>query len=427
MTTPYIYHARGIQDLKNFSMQTLANSLENQVQSKFIIMKEAIPQEQDYIDNITNIQMASTIVVNAFNENNPDQPINTPIREVQNVPIPPEVLASFQIADPTMQSILGSFASNLGRNDADLSGKAIIETATVGNSAAMPYMMGYLAALRQAANITVDLMPKYLRGDRTIPVVSPHGDKEYKRINAKGHPKIEYEEGAILVNIEPGLSWNAQRSQSMTQITQLMAASEQFAAFMNSPKGLPVLVSNLNCKSGDQLREAVPEYLQEQAQQAAQAQQQQMQALQMDPKFIKATSDAKKNEAEAMMLGMKTQIDQQRLQMEQQQMQIDTYLATAKLGIDKELASGKLMEIEAKVSDSHITQVTKIEEMETSRFIHETDAAAKIAASHAKERELNVKHVLDMHSSALSEKAHELEEKRLEHEIKQAAKESKKE
>ncbi|HEX4375272.1 MAG TPA: portal protein, partial [Puia sp.] len=111
MTRPYVYHARGIQDLKNFAGQTLANYLQNQVQHKFIVMKEAIPQEKDYIAALTNPQRASTLVVNAYSENNPDKPIPTPIREVQNVPAPPEVMQAFQVTDPTTQTILGSYAS----------------------------------------------------------------------------------------------------------------------------------------------------------------------------------------------------------------------------------------------------------------------------------------------------------------------------
>lgn len=428
MTTPYIYHARGIQDLKNFSMQTLANSLENQTQSKFIIMKEALPQEQDYIDNITNIQMASTIVVNAFNENNPDQPIPNPIREVVNVPCPPEVMGTFSVADPTMQSILGSFASNLGRNDADLSGKAIIETATVGNSAAMPYMIGYLAALKQAALIIVDLMPKYLRGDRTIPVVSIHGDKEYKRINAKGHPQLNYEEGAIRVNIEPGVSFNVQKSQSMTQITQLMAASEQFAGFMNSPKGLPVLINNLTCYGSDQLKEAVPEYLQQMEQQQQQAMQMKQQEMMMDPRMIKAKADEQKNQMDGQIAQMKMQLDQQKLALDAQKQQMDTQIELLKIKVSKELADAKTMEIEAKIGGAHIEQAVKLQELEVSQTNHQIDAAVRMAEMKTKEHDLTLKvheAALNEHKSGLAEKTHMLEEKRLEHEIKQAAKEPK--
>src|SRR5690606_20910453 len=106
---------------------------------------------------LNDIQRANTVVVNAYSENNPDKPIPEPIREVVNVPAPPEVMGAFQVTDPTTQTILGSFASNLGKNDNDLSGKAVIESASVGNAAAMPYIVGYLQALTQIGNIIVDL------------------------------------------------------------------------------------------------------------------------------------------------------------------------------------------------------------------------------------------------------------------------------
>src|SRR6185295_13380764 len=66
MTRPYIYNAKGAQDLKNFSGQCWANYLENLIQHKFIVMKEAIPQEEDYLKALTNIQQSNTVVVNAY-------------------------------------------------------------------------------------------------------------------------------------------------------------------------------------------------------------------------------------------------------------------------------------------------------------------------------------------------------------------------
>ena len=42
MTKPYVYHAKGVQDLKNFAGIALANYLENMIQHKFIIKKEFI-------------------------------------------------------------------------------------------------------------------------------------------------------------------------------------------------------------------------------------------------------------------------------------------------------------------------------------------------------------------------------------------------
>ena len=263
MTRPYVYHARGIQDMTNFGGQTLCNSMENLIQHKFIVMKEAIPQEQDYLEALNDIQRANTIVVNAYSENNPEQPIPTPIREVQNVPLPPEVMQSFQFTGGMTQTILGSYASNLGKNDNDLSGKAVIESSSVGNSAAMPYVVGYLAGLTQAANIMVDLFPKYLLGKRTMAVIGSDGKKEYTKINHDGGPKIDYAERAIKVNIDAGVNFQVEQSRAVEQIIALTRANEQLGKFFTSEKGIKILCRNLRIKGADNLEEAVDEFMQQ--------------------------------------------------------------------------------------------------------------------------------------------------------------------
>ena len=277
MTRPYVYHARGIQDMTNFGGQTLCNSMENLIQHKFIVMKEAIPQEQDYLEALNDIQRANTIVVNAYSENNPEQPIPTPIREVQNVPLPPEVMQSFQFTGGMTQTILGSYASNLGKNDNDLSGKAVIESSSVGNSAAMPYVVGYLAGLTQAANIMVDLFPKYLLGKRTMAVIGSDGKKEYTKINHDGGPKIDYAERAIKVNIDAGVNFQVEQSRAVEQIIALTRANEQLGKFFTSEKGIKILCRNLRIKGADNLEEAVDEFMQQEKQQQQQAMQQQQQ------------------------------------------------------------------------------------------------------------------------------------------------------
>ena len=361
MTRPYIYHAKGIQELKNFSMQCLGNYLENMVQHKFIVKKEAIPQEEDYLDALNDVQHANTIVVNAYSENNPDKPIPDPIREVQNVPAPPEVLQGFQIADATTQTILGSYASNLGKNDNDLSGKAIIESASVGNAAAMPYVVGYLAALTQLGCIIVDLMPKYYQGPRDIPVVTPRGENNYERVNSSSFPQLQYEERAINVTIEAGVNFQVQKNQALQQITALMGVSQEFNEFMNSPKGLPILVKNLTVYGADELEQAVPQFLQEKQQQQEQAQQMQMQAMQQNPQMIRA------------------QAELQKVQSNIEQAQFDNQIQIAKTAIEKELADAKLIEAEAKTTQAQIDSAVRLEEAQTSLEVHSLETAAKMA------------------------------------------------
>lgn len=375
MTVPYTFHSRGAQELKNFAGQSLANYLENQIQHKFIVKKEALPQEQDYLEALNDIQHASTIVVNAFNENNPEQPINEPIREVVNAPAPPEIMNAFQVSDTVTQTILGSFASNLGQNDNDLSGKAVIESASVGNSAAMPYVMGYLAAIKQASLITVDLMPKYLLGEREIPVVNRKGEKSYQKINGPQSPSIDYEEGALHVDIEPGVSFQVQKSQAMQQIIALMSASEQFAAFMNSEEGLPILLKNLTIHGSDEIQEAVPIWLQKQQQMQQQQMQMQQEMMQNNPQMIRAQADV-----------AKVQNEQHELQMKQEQNEFERNIKMAELAIEQERVQNEAILVQHEAEQNEINSAVQREKAQAEIVSHSLDAAAKIASIKHQER-----------------------------------------
>jgi len=394
MTRPYVYHAKGVQNLKNFSGQALANYLENLVQHKFIVMKEALPQEEDFLQALTDIQHSNTIVVNAFAENNPDKQIPTPIREVVNVPAPPEVMGAFQATDPTTQTILGSYASNLGQNDNDLSGKAVIESASVGNSAAMPYVTGYLQAWTQLGNVIVDLIPKYFKGKREVPTVSMSGEKGYQKVNDRNQPYMNYQAKALSVNIEAGVNFQIQKNQALQQITALMQSSEQFAQFMNSPLGLPVLVKNLTVYGADELQEAVPQYLQQQQQQQEQAMQMQQEQMQNDPAMLRAKAEIMKIQANA------------------QQDQVENQLAIAKQATEDKLADAKILEAEAKISQAQVDSAIRLEESNTSIERHALDAAATIAKIQGEE-----------HVQMMKEHGHSLDARRLEHDIEQSEKE----
>lgn len=393
MTRPYVYHAKGIQELKNFAGQTLANHLQTLVQHKWIIKKEALPPEKDYLAALTNPQRANTMVVQAFMENDPTIAIPDPIVPVQQMPAPPEVMAAFSASDPTTQVILGSYASNLGQNDNDLSGKAVIESTSVGNSASMPYVVGYLAGLNQMALIQVDLMPKYILGKRKLPTADKAGEKNYQEVNTPGNPQLDYGNHALNVCIEAGVNFAVQKNQALQQITSLMQASQDFAAFMNDDSTLPILVDNLTCYGSDRLKEAVPQWIQKKAKMQQQAQQQQQEAMQNDPSLLRAKTEMAK------------------VQQQAEQDQVENQFKAAQLSIDKELADAKLMEAEAKISESQVDQAIRLEEGETSRFNHSIDAATKIAELEYKEHQ---KHI-DLHGASMAERE-------LQHSIEQSKK-----
>lgn len=368
-TKPYYYHAKGAQDMMNFMGIAITNSVDNLSASKFIVKEEAIPQQQDYIDAITEPQRANTLVVRAYSENNPDKPIPDPIREVQYPPLPPEVMGTFNQSVQFIQAILGSGSSNPENAHDYISGKAIIEASNADNAAGMPYMIGYLAGLEQMARIHVDLMPKYLLGRRTIPVVNKAGDRIYQDINAPGKPAINYESGAIKVQIDAGVNFQVQKDKAMAQIVGLMQASPKFAEFMNSEQGLPILLSNLVIYGADRLQEAAEHWLQSEQEKQQQMMQMQRQMMQQDPHYIKAQADVQK-----------VQLEAQELQMKGEQQQFDKEIKVAELALEQERVQNEAILVQHEAEQEEINAAVQREKAQAEIISHSLDAASKLAS-----------------------------------------------
>ncbi|HEY5236568.1 MAG TPA: portal protein, partial [Rhabdochlamydiaceae bacterium] len=383
-TKPYYYHAKGAQDMMNFMGIAIAAHVDNLSMSQFIVKEEAIPQQQDYIDAITDPQRANTIVVRAYSENDPTKPIPEPIREVVKVPLPPEVTGTFNQSAQLVSAILGSTASN-PENAADyISGKAVIEAMNVNNSTGMPYTIGYLAGLEQMARIHVNLAPKVYMGKRTIPVIKKDGDKVYQDINEEGKPSMNFEQGSMMVNVTAGVNFQVQKNQALQSIIGLTQSNPKLAEFFSSEFGLPILVDNLTIYGADRLKEAVAKWMEQQQQQQQQMMQMQQQQMQNDPRMIKAKADVQK-----------VQLQGQELQQKAQTAQFEQQIEVAKLQIEKELADAKIMEAEGKAEQAQIDSGIRIEEHNTSKFNHSIDAAVKIAEMKSKEHE----HKMNEHDS----------------------------
>ena len=356
MTRPYTYHAKGAQKLKNFAGITLANEMENIVQHKFLVAKEALPKEMDWLSSYKDMQKPSNMVFNAFFEQDPDKPIPNPIREIQRVPTPPEVVQTFASTDSLIQNILGSYDASLGINDNQLSGVAIVEGATQSNAAAMPYLVGFLQGLQRVAEIDVDLIPKYYTTPRTIPIQGIDGKADYVKINQEQGVSMFYDTNVLNVKVEAGVSFQIQKSKALQQILGLMQASPLFAQFMNE-KGLSVLLDNIEIRGIDQLKLMVEDWEQELQKQKQAAMQQQQQQMQNNPAVMK-------NQIEM----MKVQQEGQEMQMEAKQHQDQIQLDMAKLQQDQ-------MKVLADIKIAHEDSVTQRIKAESERFAKQVDLA----------------------------------------------------
>jgi hypothetical protein len=352
MTRPYLYNARDIQRLKNFAGQTLANELENMVQHKFKVAEESIPP--NYKEAYENVQQADTLVYKAFKDNNPNIPLPPPM-EIQRTPIPPEVTNTFSSADQMTQNILGSFDLQMGNlNSSQLSGLAIQESLTQSNAVAMPYVVGYLNALNQVCNVIVDLIPKYYKTPRTIPVLNAEGKRSYARINDPKTPSVplDYYENALNVTVEAGVNFSVQKSRALQQIIAMMQASPLFAQFMNT-EGLSILLDNLEIRGIDQLKVL--------AQQFAQKMQAQQQAQQNQPN-------------PAM---IKLQQEQQKMAQAQQQNQIDNSLRAGEVANDSEANQIKKMQVVLQAQQQNSDIAAQMQKANAENFKSAVDMALK--------------------------------------------------
>lgn len=354
---PYVYHAKGIQKLKNYAVQCLANELENMVMHKFKVPKEGIPPE--YLDAYTNYQIPNVLIYNAFKDDNPDVPLPPP-QEISRVPTPPEVSNTISQSDQIIQNILGSFDASLGINDNQLSGIAIVEGATQSNSAAMPYVVGYMQGLTQVCQIILSLIPLCYVTPRTMPVTLPDGTKDFVEVNNDGGVKLNYSDSSLNVNVEAGVNFAVQKSRALQQIIGLMQASPLFAQFMNQ-EGLSVLLDNIEIRGIDQLKEMSENFMNQLKEQQ------------------RMMAEQQKSQQEQNPLVMRNEIDKQKLIYLQNKEKNDAAIDAANLAISKQKADNEKLKIMADLHQSHNDNIVQMEKSNTEKVAKAVDLAIKTA------------------------------------------------
>jgi len=352
VTRPYVYHAKGAQRLKNYAGISLANEIENTVQHKFMVAKEALPKEEDFLEAYKDTQKESVLVFNSVHESNPELPINNPIREVQRTPAPPEIEKAFIGADSLIQNVLGSYDASLGINNNQLSGIAIVEAASQSNATAMPYIVGCLQGFQRVAQIYVDLMPKYMATPRTLPILDDDGKRQFVKINQEDGLSMEFDTNPLKVSLKAGASFQVQKSRTIMMVKEMMGMSPLFAQFI-AEKGLNFVLDNMEGKGVEELKALTDEWLQEYQQEKQAAQQAQNQ----DPAMMKAQIEAAKLEHEKQKDAQDFEIKKEKLAMEDRKLKADLILGkqSANVQIIKAMTEryAKDVDLKLKGKDMH--------------------------------------------------------------------------
>jgi hypothetical protein len=372
-TRSYIHNAIGVQKIANVALQSAGSEMENMVQHKFIVAKEAIPEAN--IESYTDYQVPSVMLFNAFLDKEGVEPGTVPLpppREIVRQPMPPEILNILQLSFQLFQNILGSFDASLGINNNQLSGVAIVEGATQSNSAAMPFIVGYINGLNRLVELWIDLFPKYYITPRTIPIVKKDGTKSYQKINVPGEPNFKYGSNDLNVKVEAGPNYSIQKSKTLQLIMGLSQSMPIFAQFVNSSDILPTIIKLLELPGAENLQEQVKIWVMQQKQ----AQQASMQ--QGNPAM------------------MKMQLEQQNLALKQQQMQVDSQLKAADISTKHESNLNERMRLAMEAKISHEEGILQLDKHNTEK----TRAAVDLAISVAEQQH---RRQMDHHGAAMKQ------------------------
>ncbi len=377
MTKPYVYHAEGCQRLMNFSGQSLANELENTIQHKFVVAIESVPQ--DYQEPYQNVQKADVLMYNHFYDPQNPSVILPPPREVQRTPIPPEITNTFRSCPETMQMILGNYDNQQNLQNAPMSGIAFARSAITTNNASVPYIVGYIKGLNRVAQLVVDLIPKYYRTPRSLPILLPNGKRSYKEINKKGSIYMNFDPNNLQVKVDTGVNFAMQKEIALQTIIAMTQANQGFAQFFNE-EGLPTLLDNIDIRGIDQLKSKAEDWMQKQKQTQAQQMQmaQQQQQSEMQQAQQQAQIQAQKQQMEMAAMQRELQSPSQ-TQVEQMYIQQKAQTDAANLAIKAKDSETKFLEVLSKVQNEDVKLELEAAKIMNEKERHAIDSVMKIS------------------------------------------------
>jgi hypothetical protein len=363
MTRPYVYHAKDAQRSKNFAGQTMMAAIENISQAQFMVSVEAIPE--DYQEAYKNPQQANILVYNAFDDKTGER-LDAP-REVQKIPTPQIVESAFMNANATIQMTLGSYDAQQGIVGDNLSGKAIMQGAMQSDGAAGPYLINYIKAWNRIGQIVIDLIPKYYRTPRSLPIIGPDGKRSFQIVNNEEHEgnvSMDYDPHSLQIKIEAGVNSAVQKQLALDMIIKMMGSSELFNQFINT-MGLEVLLDNMDIRNIDHLKSQAAEFMQQMKQQQEQAAQQ-PNPVEMEMETIK-------------------QIEMAKVQQRQQQAEGELSIKAAEVAVKQEVADLQYMKLMAEIEEGSVKAMASERKSDAEEARAAVDLALEMAKLHHEE------------------------------------------
>jgi len=256
ITRPYFYNAKDAQTVKNIVANVFLGQLQQIRNTRLVISEESLPSDAANLMAYKNPQTnyGAYIYKGTMITEKGERIQLPPPQPLQPTQIPPEIYNTFMGMDASIQNLLGSYDAQQGNTNQNISGVAILAGATQSNAAAKPYMINYIASRNQVYKAYIDMIPKYYKTNRTIPVISPDGSRAYEAINNADNPDsmLDYPPNVLDVSVTEGVSFEAQKDKAVRALTMLSQTNPGLNQLL-SGKGLPILLGNLDVKDSDKL------------------------------------------------------------------------------------------------------------------------------------------------------------------------------
>ena len=336
MTRPLIYHLTGLQLLRNVATSTLANEMENLQMSQLMVPKEALPQEENFLDSYRDPQTADSIVYNAFTNDGRPIPPPSPVPRQQT---PPTIMDAFHSLDQA-KAVLGNYQHEMSDPSRGLSGAAIYAGARQSNASLAPYFYNFVeGALAQIARLCARMIPIYYDTARTVKVVSPTGEMSYEMINSEGAPSMDYDRHGLDVKIKPGPSNSLQRQESLQTMMGLAKSFPYLARFFGeTQEGLRLILENIEVKGIDSVKEAISPFISKIEQQNQLNMQKQQVEVAQSQRMLKAQDPTLLKEKE---IQLKAQTEMMNAELKKMQIELDRIRSAAKIAVDKQNADSR--------------------------------------------------------------------------------------
>jgi len=375
VTKPYLFHAKDIQTLKNFAVQSLAHELQMISQAKWVACIEGMPRNPEYQKGYITPQIGMPLLYNAFNPDNPSQQLPMP-QVAQRNPIEPTILQTIQMSHEQMQITLGSYDSSMGINEGYISSRALETGSMNSNAASKPYMKGFINGWNRLAQIYLDLMPKYYKTPRTIPVITKEGKREYYVINdAKGeNVQMSHEASALQVQVEAGVNFEVQKQISMRTLTDLAQAYPSLAAFINEYGG-EIILDNIDIRGIDKLKAMYPKFMEEmQQQKQAAGQKQSPEEMLAQVEAMKIQQRDKQSERESMVKVMEIKAKKDT---DDQQIQVQASKVAATQAVEEERNDIAFIEVMDNIQNKKDENLIKKEKIDAENARTAVESAIK--------------------------------------------------